>query len=248
MGGATRGRGVSVPVMKLLTVNAGQARPVGYTDAPGGATGMDKRPVDGPVAVRDPSLKGVGGSGLVGDTVCDLRHHGGSDQAVYAYAREDLDFWERELGRPLANGTFGENITTSGIDLNATKIGERWRVGPDLVLEATSGRIPCRTFAGFLGEKGWVRRFTRQGVTGAYFRVVVPGEIRAGDAVEIVHRPDHEVTVALAFRAATTERELLPRVLAAGEALHTEELRIAREYVARYGDARAGADTAGAVG
>ncbi|MFF2185588.1 MOSC domain-containing protein [Streptomyces sp. NPDC058155] len=230
--------------MKLLTVNVGRPEAVGYTDAPGGATGIDKRPVDGPVLVRDPGRKGTGASGVVGDTVCDLRHHGGSDQAVYAYAREDLDFWERELGRPLANGGFGENLTTSGIDLNGTKIGERWRVGPDLVLEATSGRIPCRTFAGFLGEKGWVRRFTQQGVTGAYFRVVVPGEIRAGDAIEIVHRPDHDVTVALAFRAVTTERELLPRVLAAGEALHSEGLRIAREYVAKYGDTRAGADTA----
>ncbi|WP_405795600.1 MOSC domain-containing protein [Streptomyces sp. NBC_01506] len=221
--------------MKLLTVNVGRPKVAEYTDAPGGATGIDKRPVDGPVAVRDPGRKGTGASGVAGDTVCDLRHHGGSDQAVYVYGREDLDFWERELGRPLANGGFGENLTTSGLDLNSTLIGERWRVGPDLVLEATSGRIPCRTFAGFLGEKGWVRRFTRQGVTGAYFRVITPGEIRAGDAIEIVHRPDHDVTVALAFRAVTTERELLPRILAASEALHEEELRIAREYVAKYG-------------
>lgn len=225
-----------MPDMKLLTVNVGRPKTVEYSDAPGGATGIDKRPVDGPVAVRDPGPKGVGASGLAGDTVCDLRHHGGSDQAVYAYAREDLDFWERELGRPLANGSFGENLTTSGLDLNGTKIGERWRVGPDLVLEATSGRIPCRTFGGWLGERGWVRRFTQQGVTGAYFRVLVPGEVRAGDPIEIVHRPDHEVTVALAFRAVTTERELLPRILAAGDALHPEELRTAREYVAKYGD------------
>lgn len=235
MRGAGPERRVSVPVMKLLTVNVGRPKVAEYTDAPGGATGIDKRPVDGPVAVRDPGRKGTGASGVAGDTVCDLRHHGGSDQAVYVYGREDLDFWERELGRPLANGGFGENLTTSGLDLNSTLIGERWRVGPDLVLEATSGRIPCRTFAGFLGEKGWVRRFTRQGVTGAYFRVITPGEIRAGDAIEIVHRPDHDVTVALAFRAVTTERELLPRILAASEALHEEELRIAREYVAKYG-------------
>ncbi|MEV8418555.1 MOSC domain-containing protein [Streptomyces niveus] len=226
--------------MKLLTVNVGRPKTVEYSDAPGGATGIDKRPVDGAVAVRDPGPKGVGASGLAGDTVCDLRHHGGSDQAVYVYAREDLDFWERELGRPLANGSFGENLTTSGLDLNGTKIGERWRIGPDLVLEATSGRIPCRTFGGWLGERGWVRRFTQQGVTGAYFRVLVPGEIRAGDPVEIVHRPDHDVTVALAFRAVTTERELLPRILAAGEALHAEELRTAREYVAKYGDGGVG--------
>ncbi|MFD3520983.1 MOSC domain-containing protein [Streptomyces sp. NPDC058653] len=229
--------------MRVLTVNVGRPKAVGYTDAPGGATGIDKQPVEGPVGVRDPGRKGTGASGLVGDSVCDLRHHGGSDQAVYVYAREDLDFWERELGRPLANGQFGENLTTSGLDLNGTKVGERWRVGADLVLEATSGRIPCRTFAGWLGEKGWVRRFTRQGVTGAYFRVLVPGEVRAGDPVEIVHRPDHEVTVALAFRAATTERELLPRLLAAGEALHTEELRSAREYAANLGRGTVGAGT-----
>ncbi|RDG34852.1 MOSC domain-containing protein [Streptomyces corynorhini] len=217
--------------MKLLSVNAGRPMPVDYTDAPGGATGIDKRPVDGPVLVTDPGPKGAGGSGIAGDAVCDLRHHGGCDQAVYAFAREDLDFWERELGRPLANGVFGENLTTSGVDITGAKIGERWRIGPDVVLEATSGRIPCRTFQSWLGEKGWVRRFTGQAVTGAYLRVIAPGEIRAGDPIEIVHRPAHEVTVALSFRAVTTERELLPRTLAAGEALHSEGLRIAREYV-----------------
>ncbi|MEV7421280.1 MULTISPECIES: MOSC domain-containing protein [unclassified Streptomyces] len=219
--------------MKLLTVNVGRPKAVEYSDAPGGLTGIDKRPVEGPVRVADPGAKGEGGSGVAGDAVCDLRHHGGSDQAVYAFAREDLDFWERELGRPLANGVFGENLTTSGADITGAKIGERWRIGPDLVLEATSGRIPCRTFQSRLGEKGWVGRFTAQAVTGAYFRVITPGEIRAGDPIEIVHRPAHEVTVAMAFRAVTTERELLPRTLAAGEALHTEGLRIAREYVAK---------------
>ncbi|MFI5754237.1 MOSC domain-containing protein [Streptomyces sp. NPDC051569] len=220
--------------MRLLTVNVGRPKAVDYTDAPGGVTAIDKRPADGPVRVADPGAKGEGASGVGGDTVCDLRHHGGTDQAVYAFAREDLDFWERELGRPLANGAFGENLTTSGLDITHAKIGERWRIGPDVVLETTSGRIPCRTFQSWLGENGWVKRFTRQAVTGAYLRVITPGEIRAGDAIEIVHRPDHEVTVAMAFRAVTLERELLPRILAAGEALHPEERRTAREYVARH--------------
>ncbi|MFJ2560226.1 MULTISPECIES: MOSC domain-containing protein [unclassified Streptomyces] len=221
--------------MKLLTVNVGRPKAVEYTDAPGGATGIDKRPTEGPVRVADPGPKGEGASGLSGDTVGDLRHHGGSDQAVYAFAREDLDFWERELGRPIPNGTFGENLTTSGLDITGARIGERWRIGSEVVLETTSGRIPCRTFQSWLGEKGWVRRFTREAVTGAYLRVITPGEIRAGDPIEVVHRPDHEVTVSLAFRAVTTERELLPRILAAGEALHGEELRTAREYVEKHG-------------
>ncbi|MFJ3936554.1 MOSC domain-containing protein [Streptomyces parvus] len=222
--------------MKLLTVNIGRPRPNAQTEGPGGLSGIDKRPVEGPVEVRDPGPKGVGGSGLAGDAVCDLRHHGGSDQAVYAFAREDLDAWERKLGgRKLADGAFGENFTTLGLDVSGALIGERWRVGADLVLEVTSGRIPCRTFAEHLGEKGWVRRFTQEGVTGAYLRVIEPGAVRAGDPVEIVHRPDHEITAALQFRASTTERTLLPSLLAAGEALHPEALRKAREYVARQG-------------
>ncbi|MFF4401178.1 MOSC domain-containing protein [Streptomyces sp. NPDC001480] len=221
--------------MKLLSVNLGRPRAVPYTDQPEGVTGIDKRPADGPVRVAAPGPKGVGGSGLAGDTVCSLRHHGGDDQAVYAYAREDLDAWERELGRSLADGRFGENLTTSGLDVSGALIGERWRIGSEVILEVTSGRIPCRTFQGHLGERGWVKRFTRKGATGAYLRVIEPGEIRAGDPIEIVHRPDHEVTAAMQFRAVTTERELLPRLLAAGAALHPESLAAARKYVAGQG-------------
>ncbi|MFB6816109.1 MOSC domain-containing protein [Streptomyces sp. NPDC056347] len=219
---------------RLLTVNAGRPEAVAYTDAPGGTTGIDKRPVDGPVRISDPGPKGTGGSGVAGDTVCDLRHHGGSDQAVYAFAREELDGWERELGRPLANGAFGENLTTRGVDVSGALIGERWRIGPDLVLEVTSGRIPCRTFAGHVDEPRWVKRFTRAAAPGAYLRVIEPGTVRAGDAIGIVHRPDHGVTVEREFLAATTRRDLLPGLLAAGEALHPESLRAAREYVAKY--------------
>ncbi|MFG2382637.1 MOSC domain-containing protein [Streptomyces avermitilis] len=221
--------------MMLLSLNVGRARAVEYTDQPEGVTGIDKRPVDGPVRISAPGPKGVGASGVAGDTVCDTRHHGGEHQAVYAVAREDLDGWERELGRALPNGVFGENLTTEGLDVSGARIGERWRIGPEVVLEVTSGRIPCRTFQEHLGERGWVKRFTHKGAPGAYLRVVEPGEIRAGDPVEIVHRPDHEVTVAFQFRAVTTERELLPRLLAAAEALHPEALARAREYVEKYG-------------
>ncbi len=218
-------------LMRLLSINLGRATVVPYTDHPDGVSGIDKRPADGPVRVAAPGPKGVGASGVAGDAVCDTRHHGGDDQAVYAVAREDLDAWEAELGRTLAHGSFGENLTTCGLDVSGALIGERWRIGPDLVLEVTSGRIPCRTFQGHLGEPRWVKRFMRRGAPGAYLRVVEPGEVRAGDPVEIVHRPAHDVTVALQFRAVTTERDLLPRLLAAGEALHPESLAKARAYV-----------------
>ena len=221
--------------MKLLSVNLGRAEAVPYTDNPEGLTGIDKRPVDGPVRVAAPGPKGIGGSGLAGDAVCKRQHHGGNDQAVYAMAREDLDDWERELARPLANGSFGENLTTEGLDISGALIGERWRVGPEVVLEVTCGRIPCGTFQGHLGEQGWVKRFTRKGAPGAYLRVIEPGEIRSGDPVGIVHRPEHEVTVAPQFRASTTERELLPRLLPAGAALHPESLAAAGKYLETYG-------------
>ncbi|MFF7626465.1 MOSC domain-containing protein [Streptomyces cyaneofuscatus] len=222
--------------MRLLSVNVGRPTPLPSAGGPGGLSGIDKRPFEGSVRVSDPGPKGTGGSGLVGDAVCDLRHHGGSDQAVYAFAREELDAWERQLGgRELANGSFGENLTTVGVDVSGALIGERWRVGAELLLEVTSGRIPCRTFADHIKEEKWVRRFTQEAVTGAYLRVIEPGAIRAGDPVEIVHRPDHEITAALQFRAVTTERTLLPSLLAAASALHPEALRKAREYVAAQG-------------
>jgi len=182
-------------------------------------TGIDKRPADGPVEIRDPGPKGTGGSGVVGDAVCDLRHHGGHDQAVYTYAREDLDAWQADLGRPLTGGVFGENLTTRGVDVTAALVGERWQVGEHCVLQVRSPRIPCRTFAGWLGDQGWVRRFTERGAPGAYLSVVTPGAVRAGDPISVVLRPAHDVTIGLMFRALTTEKELLPRLLTAADHL-----------------------------
>lgn len=213
---------------QVLSVNVAGPRRVDYTDAPGNLTGIDKHPADGPVRVAAPGPKGTGGSALLGDTIGDKRHHGGDDQAVYAYAREDLDGWGEELGSRLPDGGFGENLTTRGVDVNGALIGERWRIGREVVLEVNSARIPCRTFAGWLGVRGWVKRFTAAAAPGAYLRVIEPGAIRAGDPVEIVHRPEHEVTVSYLFRALTISSELLPGILAAGDTLHPEAIRRAR--------------------
>ena len=218
----------------VLSVNRASARAVPYTDAKSGLTGIDKRPVQGPVAVAAPGPRGQAGSGVAGDAVCDRRFHGGNDQAVYAYAREDLDLWGAELGRELAPGSFGENLTTAGIDVNAALIGERWRIGRQVVLEVTSGRIPCRTFAGWLDTAGWVKRFTQAALPGPFFRVVTGGEISAGDPITVLGRPDHEVTVALLFRAMTTEPELLGRVLAAtGDVLNVAYVESITHRLAR---------------
>jgi MOSC domain-containing protein YiiM len=214
----------------VASVNLGRQQPNPYKRDPI-ATGITKRPQVGPVEVRAPGPKHGGlGSGLVGDYIGDGRHHGGDGQAVYAFSREDLDRWERRLDRSIPNGFFGENLTTVGLDLAQARIGERWRVGADVVLQVTSPRIPCATFRGQMAERGWLKTFTRDGRPGAYLSVVTPGRLAAGDELEVLHRPEHDVTVAVMFRAFTTERDLLPALLAAGEDLDPET----RDEVAAY--------------
>ena len=212
--------------MHLLSLNIGKPRGNPWKGLV--ATGIDKRPVRHAVAVTAPGPKGTGAVGLAGDRAHDVKHHGGADQALYAYAREDLDTWQEQLGRRLHNGAcFGENLTTVGVDVNGALIGERWRIGTDVLLEVTGPRIPCVTFQGWLGEPGWLERFIEARRPGAYLRVIDEGSIRAGDSIEVVSRPEHDVTVALAFRAFTTEPELLPR-LAVASALPEEAKGLVR--------------------
>jgi MOSC domain-containing protein YiiM len=197
---------------RVLSVNL--AVPERSTAKGVGITGINKRPVDHPVAVRAPGPKTTGlHSGLVGDQIFDIAHHGGDDQAVYAYAREDYQWWQDRLGRELPDGMFGENLTTAGVDVNGAVIGEKWRIGDDLVLAPTFGRIPCATFQARMAEPRWTKRFTAENRPGAYLRVVAPGDVRAGDRVEVADRPAHGVTIAYAFRAYMTEPDLLPGLL-----------------------------------
>ncbi|SMC59026.1 MOSC domain-containing protein [Lentzea albidocapillata] len=207
-----------MPVVLSLNV-AQKTVPVDYARV--GATGIGKRPVGGPLRVSPTGAKGSAGSGVAGDSIADWTVHGGEYQAVYGYAREDLDWWQSELDVPLHNGQFGENLTTQGIDHTTALVGEQWQIGSAL-LEVTGPRIPCRTFAEFLGQRGWVKRFTQQARPGAYFRVLEEGLIGPGDEISVVHRPGHDVTVELFFRAVTTEAALLPRLLAAGDSVPPE--------------------------
>ncbi|MET8153703.1 MOSC domain-containing protein [Actinoplanes sp. NPDC049668] len=175
-----------------------------------GTTGINKQPVDHPVAVRAPGPKRTGlHSGLVGDQIFDTEHHGGDDQAVYAYAREDYDWWEERLDRKLPSGIFGENLTTAGLDVNGAMLGETWRIGDELVLQTTFGRIPCATFQWKMAEPQWVKRFGAERRPGAYLRVVRPGNVQAGDRIEILDRPGHGVSVADGFHAWLHEPERL---------------------------------------
>jgi MOSC domain-containing protein YiiM len=195
-----------------------------------GTSGIDKRPADGPVAIAVP---GEGGSGVAGDEIFEKDVHGGVDQAVYAYAREDLDAWQNSLDRALSNGTFGENLTTAGVDVTGAVIGERWRIGAEVELEVSSPRLPCNTFARWMDEPQWVKRFTARALPGAYLRVVSPGTVRAGDTVEVVHRPAHGLTIGTTFRALTIEPALLPHLIDVEELPAYMRERAARRVAAK---------------
>ncbi|UMG92923.1 MOSC domain-containing protein [Nocardioides sp. TF02-7] len=210
---------------RIVSVNVGTPLEAAWAGI--GRTSIDKQPVRGPVE--------VGLLGLAGDQVSDTRHHGGVDQAVYAYAREDLDWWAEQLGQELRDGQFGENLTTEGLDLNAAEIGSRWRIG-EVLLEVTLTRTPCNDFKTWMGRSGydaraWVRRFTAAGRPGPYLRVLVPGELRAGDDLQVVHEPGHGVTVRDMFVALNTDRSRLPDLLAI-DGLAEKARRKAQDYVA----------------
>ncbi|MFN8118818.1 MAG: MOSC domain-containing protein [Micropruina glycogenica] len=219
----------------VLSVNLG--RPAVDRGKPANTTGIDKQPVTSARVVAPPArevtrrLGPDARSGLVGDYIGDGKHHGGTVQAVYACAREDLDALGAQVGREFASGAFGENLTTLGLDVTGALIGERWRIGSgdDAVeLVVTCPRIPCNTFRAFIAERGWLKTFTRAAMPGAYLAVVRPGVVRAGDPIEVVFRPDHEVSIGVLFRSQTLERELAPVVLTAADYLDAESLDYAR--------------------
>lgn len=152
-----------------------------------GVTAIDKRPVEGPVRVNK--------LGLRGDVQASRIHHGGEDQALYAYSQADADYWAGELGRELPPGTFGENLRVAGIDATNSIIGERWKIGLDVEVEVTSPRTPCAAFQRRIGEPQWVKRFTEAGRVGTYLRVIRTGTIQAGDHIHRIFLPTHGVTI-----------------------------------------------------
>jgi MOSC domain-containing protein YiiM len=185
-----------------------------------GTTAIDKRAVDYPVKVRK--------MGLYADVQVDREHHGGHDQALYAYSRAEAERWGTELGRRIPAGLFGENLRVSGIDTSDAVVGERWAIGKTVVLEVTIPRTPCSTFARHLGQENWVRRFTERGDVGCYLKVIRTGKIVPGDSIAVISRPEHGVRVRDIFLGPTPEQaqRLLEHQHASGRALPAKILHV----------------------
>jgi len=207
---------------RVLSVAVGRPREFDYRGR-AARSAIWKTPVSGRVAVR--------GVNLDGDDQADREAHGGPDKALYAYAIEDARWWEGELGRALEIAEFGQNLTTEGVDVNGARVGERWAIG-SAVFEASEPRVPCWRLGVRMNDPAFVRRFTEAQRPGAYLRIVREGEIGAGDAIDIVSRPDHDLTVGDVFRIYTRDRDECGRLLEAPQ-MSEPWKRWARDMLAR---------------
>ncbi len=192
----------------VLSVNITKTVHTGDWTGSEGRTGIDKQPVQYPVRFEN--------NGVAGDSVIDTKVHGGFDKAVYAYAIEDARWWQDQIHHPLHHGAFGENLTVEGIDINASIIGERWKVG-SVVLEVSEPRIPCRVFAGFWQRPTLIKEFTEAKRSGTYLRIIQEGQIQAGDAIEIIHKPDHQITILDIFSAKSGDRTRIQEIAQVAE-------------------------------
>ncbi len=194
---------MTAPIEKILSVNVGTAREFEYNNRPA-KSAIWKSPVAGRIAAR--------GVNLEGDDQADRKAHGGFDKAMYAYAIEDIQWWEQILGRSLVYGEFGENLTTQGIEVNDALVGERWEIG-STVLEISEPRIPCWRLGVRMDDKTFPRRFTEAMRPGPYLRIIVEGDVGAGDEIRVVEKPHHGLTVRDVFRIYTRDRNEVERLL-----------------------------------
>jgi MOSC domain-containing protein YiiM len=174
------------PAPRVVSVNVGSIREVAWHGTIV-RTGIWKTPI----GARAVPVRGVN---LVGDDQADRRVHGGADKAVYAYAEEDYRYWADEEGVRTQPGLFGENLTVRGLELRNAVVGERWRIGTTL-LEVAQPRLPCFKLGIRMDDPDFPRRFLAAARLGAYFRIIEEGELRAGDAIDVVDRPDHGITL-----------------------------------------------------
>jgi len=171
--------------MQVVSVNVGMPREVPWKGTHV-TTGIFKDPVAGRIALRQFNLDG--------DAQADLTVHGGRDKAIYAYPGEHYAPWEAKLGRTLAPGAFGENLTTAGLTEDRVHIGDEFRVGTARLV-VSQPRMPCFKLGIRFGDAAMVKTFLEAGWPGIYFAVVEEGTVAAGDPIEQLHVDPRQVTV-----------------------------------------------------
>jgi MOSC domain-containing protein YiiM len=193
----------SQPIGRIESVNVGRPRAVPWHDRMV-TTAIWKEPVAGRIAAA--------GVNLDGDDQADRRVHGGPTKSIYAYALEDYEWWADQIGSPLSSGTFGENLTVSGIDLRAAIVGERWQIA-GITVRVTEPRIPCFKLGIRMGDAAFVRRFAEAGRPGTYLAIERAGDVAGGDPIHLLGRPPHTVTIGDVERAYHGHPELIPNLV-----------------------------------
>ncbi|MBW5448137.1 MOSC domain-containing protein [Cohnella sp. CFH 77786] len=180
----------------MVSVNTGRAETAIYRGKEA-VTGIHKHRVDGAVRVSP--------QGVSGDEVADQVHHGGPDKAICVYSRVHFPHWEQVLGREMPFGAFGENLTVDRLYEKDVRIGDVFRVG-SAVVQISQPRVPCWKLAMKWGLGELPDLVIRSGATGFYLRVLEPGEVRAGDPLELEESHAAGVTVAEANRIMHTDK------------------------------------------
>jgi MOSC domain-containing protein YiiM len=204
---------------RVVSVNVGQPRQISVRRGRPLMSSIVKDPVEGRVRATGVTIEG--------DRQADLTVHGGADKAVYVYAIEDIAWWAQALERPeVGPSWFGENLTTKGLDVTHSVVGERWRIG-EAEFEVSQPRLPCSKLGIRFGDGRMVKAFARASRPGAYLRILVEGTVGAGDPIELLHRPEHGVTVQLVSDAFLVDPSLQPEAAKAPElaASLADELR-----------------------
>ncbi len=192
----------------VVSVHIGKVAPLGANKTP---SAIVKRAVEGAVAVSP--------LGLAGDEQADPRVHGGPEKAVYGYATRHYPAWCAEYPQHAAlftPGGVGENLAIDGIDERDICVGDVHAIGSAL-LQVCQPRQPCFKFALRFDDNRLPRAMVRNGRAGWYYRVLRPGDISAGNRVNLHARPNPDFAFAR-----------LVEIVNHGEAARDELLRLAR--------------------
>jgi MOSC domain-containing protein YiiM len=183
--------------MKLISINSGKVGPLFTNQHPDHTVVMSGIKKSGISDINQPGPVEINSLGVIGDEQADLTVHGGIEKAIYVYPHEHYSFWNallsRELKKPvdLESGAMGENFTITGLLEAEVYVGDTLQIG-DLEFVVTKLREPCFKFNARMGYKGAAKAMLQSGYCGWYMRVITPGTLIAGSAIN--HRPGKQET------------------------------------------------------
>ncbi len=171
--------------MKVVATNLGTRKQVDWKGTLLD-TGIFKKPVSSiTLGIKD----------VEKDAVIDRRYHGGINKAVYAYNVDYYDYWKSFYpDLDWDYGMFGENLSVEGLDESTIYVGNVYKVG-NAIIEVTQPREPCVKLGMRFNDAKMIKKFWKANKTGIYFRVLQPGEVKAGDVFVLQEEQKENKTI-----------------------------------------------------